>query len=133
MTLMSGCVGPAAYVQRYGFNARLVDGANHEPLSRLATTIAVDDRTFSRRTSAEGRIRAKPDYGWYLTWALCGPVIIDTNITHITISPQGYRPFEATIPSRYTLRSYDDMLFPEKRMGVYELGEIQMEKRQQPP
>jgi len=90
--LLAGCV-PATALNRYGVQARLVDGATSAAIAKRDVVVTIDGKDFRRRTNSKGVIEVPASKGFYWTVALCGPVYANRQDARITLECEDYTPY----------------------------------------
>jgi len=131
---LAGCITyPQRGLTRYGVEAELVREADYAPIARAHARITIDGQGFDRKTDSQGQVSVRPAHEWYITWTLCGPVLMSPQSASIEIATDGYAT--TTIKLRRTgarwMKGPGEKVIKVSPNGWLRLGIIELRECQQ--
>ena len=130
LLFQSGCIMyPDKGLARYGVEGRLTSEDNKTPISNEHILVTINGQAFKRKTDKQGKFRVRPDYDRYITWTMCGPILV-ASCPSIEIAVERYENF--VIEKDLERPEYNCMDINEVNYvkdGYIFLGDVQMKKQ----
>jgi hypothetical protein len=127
--LFTGCWIDSS-VSRFGVEGRLIDSEKGTPIAKKKIAVDIDGKTFLRRTNSKGLFKIGPKREYYMTWVLCGPILMEAQFAEISIELDGYQDYGVDLMVE---NAHGIPYFPYYKVGKSEgefffLGDVLMEK-----
>ena len=127
-----GCY-PVRGLTRYGLRGRAVERDTGTPVPNAEVVFRDQEHVVAETsTNREGRFHLRPDYSIYITWPLCGPILIPAFPTSITLRASGHPlgTFPVARPPTPADKVKPNALRPQRTSSNYlDFGDIQVDRR----